>query len=370
MANFQKNYGEKKSILMFTILTMILSVVILMISWHRINRSSSKEGNVLYSSILNYTMPLIKVTNSNDENMANNSFSIGSSVLTYLGMDLSHPDGIVKKEISYFKSDNLSFVSPMNEDSLKNSDVAFNLKDKDITKNNDTSDLPNSASDLNSQNLIGQVYDPTLKKILNPAKPEILIYHSHTTESYDPYGPDNINPTEDVCAVGDELAKDLQDDYGISVIHDKTIHNATDYNGSYVRSSKTVAKYLQQYGDFKMIIDIHRDSLSNKAPDTININGENVARFEFVMSVANNPHADKNMALVNSLVKIANSDFKGLMCNENIDIYQHGNNSFNQSMSSNAFLLEVGCDKNSLNEAKGTAKYIARILAQQLNGKK
>jgi stage II sporulation protein P len=315
---------------------------------------------------VNYTIPLLKVTNSNNESMANDTFSIGSSILSYLGMDLEHPDIILKKEISYFRNDDFSFVSSNNDNAFQPSSDSFNLKDNDITKNNDTSNENNT----DVQNNTGQVYDPTLKKTLNPSKPEILIYHSHTTESYEPYGPDNINPTEDVCAVGDELAKDLQDDYGISVIHDKTVHNATDYDGSYVRSSKTVAKYLQQYGDFKMIIDIHRDSLNNKIPDTISINGENVARFEFVMSVANNPHADKNMALVKSLVNIANEDFKGLMCNENIDIYQHGNNSFNQSMSNNAFLLEVGCDKNSLDEAKGTAKYLARILAQQLNGKK
>ncbi len=339
-----------------------------MVSCNRVKIGSDKHENILYSEIINYSMPLIKVTNSDDESMVNNTFSIGGSVLTYLGLDLTHPDGILKKEISYFRNDDFSFVSSM-DSNFKTSDDGFNLKNKDITKNDDSGNLTNGASNLNSQKNNGQVYDPTLKKAMNSLKPEILIYHTHTTESYDPYGPDNMNPTENVCAVGDELAKDLQDDYGISVIHDKTIHNATDYDGSYVRSSKTVAKYLQQYGDFKMIIDIHRDSLNDKAPDTININGENVARFEFVMSVANNPHADKNMELVKTLVNIANEDFKGLMCNENIDIYQHGNNSFNQSMSNNAFLLEVGCDKNSLDEAKGTAKYIARILAQQLNGK-
>jgi len=370
MGNIEINYGDNKSILIFSILIIAMTVFMFIIFWDKVNVSSDKHGNGLYSEVVNYTVPLIKVTNSHNEAAANNTLSMGNSILAYLGIDLTHPDVIMKKEISYLKNDNFSLVSGNKDNSFKTSVDAFNLKDKDITKNDDTSNSTRDASNLDSQNNKGQVYDPKLKKTIDSSKPEILIYHTHTTESYDPYGPDNINPTENVCAVGDEIAKNLQDDYGISVIHDKTIHNATDYNGSYVRSSKTVAKYLQQYGDFKMIIDLHRDSLDSKKPDTISINGENVARFEFVMSVANNPHANKNMALVNSLVNITNADFKGLMCNEDIDIYQHGNNSFNQSMSNNAFLIEVGCDKNTLNEAKGTSKYIARILAQQLNGKK
>lgn len=370
MDNSEINYGDKKSILIFSMLIITFSTFMFVIFLDKVNVNCDNHENTLYSQIVNYTMPLIKVTNSNNEGTANNTLSMGDTILTYLGIDLIHPDGIMKKEISYLKNDDFTFATGNDDISFKNTVDGFDLKDKDITKNDDAANATNNASNTNSKNSNGQVYDPKLKKTLDTSKPEILIYHSHTTESYDPYGPDNINPTENVCAVGDELAKDLQDDYGISVIHDKTIHNATDYDGSYVRSSKTVAKYLQQYGDFKMIIDIHRDSLDSKKPDTITINGENVARFMFVMSLANNPHSAKNMALVNSLVNIANTEFKGLMCSKNIDTYQHGNNSFNQSMSNNAFLLEVGCDKNSLDEAKGTAKYIARILAQQLNEKK
>jgi stage II sporulation protein P len=88
------------------------------------------------------------------------------------------------------------------------------------------------------------------------------------------------------------------------------------------------------------------------------------------MSRANNPHYNKNIALVNSLINIANKDFKGILCDQNLYIYEHGSNSFNQSLSNNAFLIEVGCDQNELSEAKATAKYLARIFAEQINGKK
>ena len=67
-----------------------------------------------------------------------------------------------------------------------------------------------------------------------------------------------------VVGVGDVLANELEENYGISVIHDKTNH-CISYNDSYTRSGETVDKYLQEYGDFKMIIHLHRDSLDDKS---------------------------------------------------------------------------------------------------------
>lgn len=318
-----------------------------------------KSESALCNEIFNYTMPAVKVTSASEGNIYKSTVSIKNFILGCVGFDISDAGDILKKEVTCLNYESSNVVYDES-----NTPENFTLDDKDVTIN--TAD----NKDENAQNNSMQVVDPKLKKTLDLSKPEVFIYHTHTTESYLPSAADNMDPSKNVCAVGDELAKELQDNYGIAVIHDKTIHNVAAYNKSYYRSEETVKKYLKQYGDFKMVIDIHRDSLPNKNATTININGENVARFMFVMSKENNKHYSKNISLVNSLINISNKDFKGLLCNQNLFIYEHGSNSFNQSLSNNAFLIEVGCDRNELSEAKASAKYLARIFAEQLNGKK
>ena len=123
-----------------------------------------------------------------------------------------------------------------------------------------------------------------MKKTLNNAKPEVLIYHSHTSEAYRTSDKDtsktssSSDQTKNVCAVGDVIAEELEKNYGIAVIHDKTVHDKGDYNGAYKKSGVTLDKYLKEYGNFKLIIDLHRDSVDKNAVTT-KINGENVAQI-------------------------------------------------------------------------------------------
>jgi stage II sporulation protein P len=44
--------------------------------------------------------------------------------------------------------------------------------------------------------------------------------------------------------------------------------------------------------------------------------------------------------------------------------YNHGIRNFNQGMSNNAILIEVGSDINTTTEAQASMKYLARIIAQ------
>lgn len=361
MVNKRIYNGKGKLLSALFIMAMIL-IIFIFSDIHRnqqvMANGSKRKGNMFYIQLVNYTLPAIKVLNFDEENMAESTVSVKSVFLSIIGIDLNEPDKIVKKEMPYFSQDNLTLAYDKNSSKETN----FNLNDSDISRDANNSDITNNNS--NAQNAVFQVYDPKLKKTLNVTKPEVLIYHSHTTESYSPYGSDNTDPTRDVCAVGDVIANELENNYGIAVIHDTTIHNVAAYTKSYERSGETVDKYLSKYGDFKMVIDLHRDSSPDKSALTMKINDENVAKFMFVMA-RKNPHYDKNIALVNSIINVSNKDFPGI-CN-GIYYYNYGTNFFNQAKSNNAFLLEVGSDVNTIDEAKATGKYIARILAETLN---
>ncbi|WP_010239551.1 stage II sporulation protein P [Clostridium arbusti] len=370
MVNKKINNGKNSFILILGVTIMIFSIYIFF-SFFNTQKSQEKltgeRSNMTYVQLVNYVMPIVKVTNFNEEDMAENTLSLKTTILNYIGVNLNNPDEILKREISYFKEDNNSIDYNGKEDGVVNiSD--FNLKDSDITKNTGDGKDTGNTDNANLSNQTSQVYNPKLKKNLDNSKPEVLIYHSHTTESYGQYGPDNLDPTKNVCAVGDELAKELADNYGISVIHDTTIHNVLAYNKSYERSGETLDKYLKKYGDFKMVIDIHRDSDPNKNNVTTKINGQNVAKFMFVMA-RKNPHFDKNMTIVNSLLNTAKKDFPGLTIGNGVYYYDYGMNFFNQAKSNNAFLLEIGSVPNTLDESKATSKYVARMIAEYINGK-
>ena len=48
-----------------------------------------------------------------------------------------------------------------------------------------------------------------------------------------------------IVGIGDVLKKELEKNYNVEVIHDKTIHNTT-YIESYKRSGETLDKYLSE----------------------------------------------------------------------------------------------------------------------------
>ena len=317
----------------------------------------SQDGkNLIFTQIINYTIPTIDATTLNKDTLSKSSFSAISILKNFTGIDLSSPYSIMGSEIA-----SLGFSNNIINNGNNNlSSSEFVLNDKDISKCQVV--IPNSS--IHNTNV--NIYNPKLKGTLNTAKPEVLIYHSHTTESYKPGSSFNFDDTQNVVSVGDSIVSELQNGYAISAINDRTVHNVPDYNGSYGKSRITVGKYLQKFGDFKIIIDLHRDSIENHAMETVKMNGENVATFDMIMPHGN-PHFAQNMKIANFIAAESNKLYPGL-CHGIDTHYNKGIDYYNQDMSNNSILLEVGSDINTTAEANATAKYIARLIAEYLNG--
>lgn len=331
--------------------------------------------NMFYVETLNYALPIVKVTSFQQEDMVENKFSIKESMLNLFGINIRNPISILNKEESCFSDGLKSEKKIQKPENLALS--PYKLNDTSIAKDSAAASST-SASDNAPASSSVSVVDPSLVNKTLSGTPEIFIYHTHTSESYPTdlsqvsdilagkRGATSSDQSQNVCAIGDALQTELVNNYKINVIHDKTIHDANAYNDSYLRSAVTVNKYLKQYGDFKIIIDLHRDSAVDRNSDIVKINGENVAKIMFVMS-QNNPHYDKNMVVVNKIQAISNKLYPGLC--KPVYLYPHGNNCFNQTKSNNAVLIEIGTDLTTVSECKNTTKYLARIIAQYLNGK-
>ena len=97
----------------------------------------------------------------------------------------------------------------------------------------------------------------------------IIIYHTHTCESYTPstdsqyVATGNYRTTDlnySVTKVGSELANYLAGK-GYTAIHEKAYHDYPAYSGSYTRSLSTIKNMLSVYDKVDAVFDIHRDAL-------------------------------------------------------------------------------------------------------------
>jgi stage II sporulation protein P len=328
------------------ILTFLLSVLFIRLGGTLNNHR--ERGAFAYVQLLNLGMPIVESQVYDESNYAENNLSLKNICVEVLGLNNLSYKGIIQNEISFFNNVN-------NEEATTTFTFnPFKVSDDSISK------LPVSNDSKNTK-----IYEPSLKKEINKSKPEILIYHSHTTENYSPNEKeaDSTDENTNVVGVGDVLANELEENYGISVIHDKTNH-CISYNDSYTRSGETVDKYLKQYGDFKMVIDLHRDSLENKAATTTEIYGMSASKIMFV-DAENSTRYAKNKELTEKVFNKTAELFPSLPIK--ILTYNRGKNAFNQSKSDGCLLFEVGANKNTPEESKVTAECMARVIAEIIN---
>ncbi len=193
--------------------------------------------------------------------------------------------------------------------------------------------------------------------------PLVLIVHTHATESYLPASGSNFHSKGEentVRDVGSVLAASLEKE-GISVVHDKTLHDDPSYNDSYNRSYETVQSLLKKYPTVKCVIDLHRDAVASEAPAaTVSVDGRKCAKYSYVIgTVASTYKANKTF--ISNLNKTASEDYNGYTGK----VLERGY-SYNQGYSSKSLLLEIGYNRNRIEEARNSAEIFGKILADTL----
>lgn len=202
-------------------------------------------------------------------------------------------------------------------------------------------------------------------------KKDIIIYHTHTCESYTPtkentykasgnYRTTNLKYS--VVRVGDELTEELKK-LKFNVIHNNTKHDYPAYTGSYTRSLETIEGILKQQKNTDIVFDLHRDAIGSNgtyAP-TVEINGEKVAQLMFVIGTndggGKHPNWKNNLKFAVKVQEKANEMYPGLFRAINLR-----SATFNQKVSNAASIIEVGATGNTLEEATASMKYLAKVL--------
>lgn len=206
-------------------------------------------------------------------------------------------------------------------------------------------------------------------------EPQVLIYHTHTTEGYMPYDagyynagdvPRNITYTNTVTAAGDALEAALVA-AGIAVIHDTTVHDYPQYRGAYERSEVTVKKILEQYPSIKVTLDIHRDGLMANEQDmlkpTVTVDDKKAAQLMVVCGVLSTnelPHTNwkSNLSFAAKLQQSLSERYDRLARPLSLTAAR-----YNQYLTSGSLLVEVGSEGNTLEEAVYSARLLGETLA-------
>ena len=193
-------------------------------------------------------------------------------------------------------------------------------------------------------------------------EPMVIIYHTHSSESYRPYTGSNYHREAEegtVRDVGNILEKELESK-GINVIHDKTIHDRPSYNESYERSLSTINELTKEYPSAVYIIDLHRDAAPSSAKEgkSLTIDNQKVAKFSMVVGQAND-----NYSKLYAFAKKVSSKAEELYPGFGGEIIQQ-NYFYNEFVSDKAILLEVGDNKNTIEEARACGEYFADVLSE------
>lgn len=311
----------------------------------------------LIEEMLTWSVPAMNVSNEK----SSKSFTINDTVnhLLYLAtnIDFSTPESLFCVEIPAAKILKTEMTMTPGVEIISEEESEYMPKNSSTTK-----DL---YSDIEKINKLDK-------------DPLVLIFHTHTTESYTPsnkfryklkdksYHTENLNYT--VANVGEHLAKELNN-LEIPTIHNKTVHDVPTYMTSYGNSLKTVRKILKEKPSIEVVIDLHRDapvksSKKSREITTVKIDGKTYSRVMFVVGSDKtfpHPHWKENYKFCTLLNKELEKKYPGI--SRGIDVRKER---FNQHLSKKAILIEIGSHGNTMEESIETAKILAQVIADVL----
>ena len=212
---------------------------------------------------------------------------------------------------------------------------------------------------------------------LTGSEPTVLILHTHGTESYvntEGYTEDSAYRTLDaqynIVSVGDRLAERLTQK-GISVLHDRTLHDYPSYNGSYSLARETASQYLAQYPSIRLVLDLHRDAIAdssgNQVGHCISTDVGSAAKLMLVLGSHSDalphPNWEQNFSVAVKLHAQLEKNQPGICRPLSLR-----SSRFNQDLLPGMVLVEMGAAGNTRQEALLSADILAQAISDLAHG--
>lgn len=366
---------ELKDIVKYLIkITLVIVIVVFLTKYFSNFKTKLNTQKNSFLSCLDTVIPSIKTVNKKESKLdINNEIK---PLKFALGIELGVIDSTKQNTSEDNKAEN-QIENTINENQIENEviqEAETGLK-TEVVKTN----VPEKyTSEYNGVKIRNETDNIRLtKEMLVPEvdvnTKNILIYHTHTCESYTPtknytYKESGNFRTKDLncnmARVGTELAKYMKH-YGYNVIHDTTIYDSS-YSESYDRSLKGVAKLLEENKGTDILFDIHRDAIgdSSYAP-TVKIGDEEAAQMMFVIGSngggSEHDNWNENLKLAIKIQEKANELYPGLF--KPIILRD---SRYNQQLAKGASIIEVGATGNTMEQCLASMKYLSKVLSEVL----
>lgn len=323
---------NKKKIFRKSIIYIILIYVVFSITFYY---SLSNSNNVNNTKFINFLL-----SGGNSHMMTNYKIIdvVDYSTNLLFNIDISNPQTILNRGILLYGN---------NEEVIHNDDYS-NLEEL--------------------KKVSSYIEDPNPVDVDNPI---VYIYNSHQLENYDSTNLDVYGITPNVL-MASYLLKEKLNNKGIStIVEDANMTEFLNINGwnhasSYKASRIFILDKKNKYSSLEYFVDIHRDSVS-KESTTKNISGKDYARILFVVGLEHDNY-ENNLKIAEKVNNISNKYYpglsKGILKKEGEGV----DGIYNQDISSNSLLIEVGGVYNNIDEVLNTTEALANIFNYLING--
>lgn len=370
---------ELKDIIKYFVkLTLIIVIIVGLTKYFSSLKTKLNIDKSSFLSCLDTVIPSIKSVNKKEQSTKNNIEPLKMA----LGVELGMMDSIEKNgENAVVEGETEDVIGNQEnaEETAENADDKIQEAETGLETEVLKSNVPEKyTSEYNGVKIRNETDNIKLtKEMLVPDvdinTKNILIYHTHTCESYTPtenykYEASGNFRTKDLncnmVRVGAELEKYMKH-YGYNVIHDTTIYDSS-YSQSYDRSLKGVAKLLEENKDTDVLFDMHRDAIgdSSYAP-TVKIGDEEAAQLMFVIGSngggSEHDNWNENLKLAIKIQEKANELYPGLF--KPIVLRD---SRYNQQLAKGASIIEVGATGNTMEQCLTSMKYLSKVLSEVL----
>ncbi|MFC0557997.1 stage II sporulation protein P [Halalkalibacter alkalisediminis] len=200
----------------------------------------------------------------------------------------------------------------------------------------------------------------------------VHIMHSHNYESFLPEL-ETDKPNEafhkkiNITLVGEKLSQELEKRGIGTKVEERDIQATVEgrswqYSQSYDASREYVKEAMANNDDLQFFFDLHRDTIPRERT-TVKINGVEYARTVFVIGGRHSNH-QQNLQLAKELHNLLEEQYPGLSRGVILKDTPGSNGVYNQDLSSNSVLIEMGGLYNSLDETYRTAEAMAEVFAE------
>lgn len=186
-------------------------------------------------------------------------------------------------------------------------------------------------------------------------KPKVYIYSTHENEKY--------IDDKTVLEASHLLQAKLNELGVMTIVNEKSVSDYLNKNGlkfkdSYKATREFLKTALNEYDSLELIIDLHRDATS-KENSTVSINGVDYAKIMFVMN-ENYPNI-KLAEKINDLILKKQNITRG--------VYHKKVDNFNQDLSTNVILVEMGGNYNTFSEVEVSINTLASSIKEFIDEK-